>query len=275
MTDADRSQFIGGTDAAAIAGLSPWTTPMDVWMEKTGRMVNVLDNEIMYWGREIEPIIANRYAADTGRDLRDSEPLSHVFYPWAGGHPDRLIYPDQGILEIKTAGLHMRNHWGDAPYGDVPQQYYIQVQWYMWLTGFQWADIAVLIGGQDYRVYYVPRNDSVIDRLVNICGDFWENNVLKDIPPELDAKAGTKKYLASIQRDTDTIGSTAMAEDWARNYRIAKGRAEHWKQEVELAKHNLIREIGSHKTMESPNWKATVSNRKDGVMIFKFTDRED
>lgn len=275
MTDlGDRTKYIGGTDASAIAGLNPWSTPMDVWFEKTGRMVDVLDSEVMYWGREIEPVIANRYAADTGRTLKECVALHDAAHPWAGGHPDRLIYPDQGVLEIKTAGLHMRQHWGDPPYGEIPQQYFIQVQWYMWLTGFEWADVAVLIGGQDYRVYYVPRNNAVIERLINVCGDFWENNVLKDTAPEIDGGDGTKKYLATLDRNAETVGSTLTAEQFADNYRTAAARVKFWSRELAIAKHNLINELGSNRTMIGRDWQITASTRKDGALYSKFTDKK-
>lgn len=85
-----RSKGIGGTDIAAIVGLNPWKSPIDVYMEKTGLVEPIPDNENLYWGRELEPAVLRRYAKETGYVLRPGDPIQGA-EPWILGTPDALI----------------------------------------------------------------------------------------------------------------------------------------------------------------------------------------
>ena len=189
---AKRRNCITGTDISAIVGLNKYSSPMQVFMEKLGLIEGAADNEAMYWGRELEPVIANRYARDHGVDL--IEPGFIVIDEIFGGTPDRVIV-EQKVLEIKTSGQFTANMWGEPGTDQIPEHYMCQVQWYMMLTGLPCADLAVLINGQRYQEYSIDRNDRLIDVLKQRGRDFWETHIIPQSPPLIDGTSGSDKFL--------------------------------------------------------------------------------
>lgn len=74
----ERKKGIGGSDASALCGLSPYKTPLQLWEEKRGLLGQKEDNEAMLWGRTLEPVIRQRYSDVTGRPVRlPTEILRH------------------------------------------------------------------------------------------------------------------------------------------------------------------------------------------------------
>ncbi|SDX70460.1 putative phage-type endonuclease [Allochromatium warmingii] len=104
---AQRRRGIGGSDVAAIAGLSPWRTPLDVYLSKV-RDVEQSDSDVMRWGSILEAPIADEYARLTGNRIRRiNRVLAHPEHCYILASLDRQIvgHPDgPGVLEIKTAG---------------------------------------------------------------------------------------------------------------------------------------------------------------------------
>ena len=77
---------IGGSDVAAIFGISPWKTPLDLWLEKSGKLMP--DESENMWQKEmghlLEPVVAQMYAFRTGhRVITDTYLYQHALYPWA------------------------------------------------------------------------------------------------------------------------------------------------------------------------------------------------
>ena len=108
------------------------------------------------------------------------------------------------ILECKTANARMSPEWGASQEaeilaGDVtseheiPIYYETQIQWYMAITGANICYVAVLIGGQDFRMYAVKRNEEVIQAIATKCFDFWKNNVKAGVPPAPTTVEDVKK----------------------------------------------------------------------------------
>jgi len=180
----DRRGYLGGSDAAIVAGLSPWKTPYQLYLEKTGaeKSLDLSGIERVYWGTVLEEIVAREYANRSGHKIRRVNRLmKHADYPYIGAHIDRDILNTDGILEVKTAGR--RDNWGEPGSGDIPDNYLAQVQHYMGVAGAQWADVAVLFFGQEMVVYHVERDDEFIDGLFAIERRFWNEHVLTGIPP--------------------------------------------------------------------------------------------
>ena len=181
-----RRQGIGGSDAGAIAGLNPWKSPVDVYLEKVGDVQQAEQNEAMYWGTLLEDTIARAYAEKTGHKIqRRTKTLRHPEMPWMIAHLDRVILGDKrgpGVLEIKTAGRP--DGWGEPGTDEIPDCYMAQVAHYMAVTGYAWARLAVLIGGRDFRVYDIPRDEDLIQALVEIERRFWQEHVEPRVPPD-------------------------------------------------------------------------------------------
>lgn len=187
-----RQQGIGSSDAAAAVGLSPYTSPLELWLEKTGRKppADLSQSEAVFWGAVLEPILATVYQQRTGNKVRRvNAVLQHPECPFMLANLDRAVGYD-GILEIKTAGWHSSEQWEDT----IPEAYQCQVLHQLAVTGKAWADVAVLIGGQDFRLYRIERDEERIFELVDRETGFWQC-VQDDTPPPADGSESSARAL--------------------------------------------------------------------------------
>jgi putative phage-type endonuclease len=190
---------IGGSEMAAILGLSPWAGPHDVWARKTGRMPEQEDNFRFKVGRLFEAPIAQLYADREKVSLARIDGLMrHPTAPIVGT-PDRLLIQgkDRG-LEIKTASWKYRHHWGEDEYtDDIPAYYLTQVATYMLLTGLSEWDVAVMFGfqEQDFRIYRVKRDMELEEMLIDSATTFWSRFVLGGEEPAIDGTDGCTEYI--------------------------------------------------------------------------------
>lgn len=262
---AARRRCITGTDIAAICGLSRYASPMSVFMDKMGLTEPIPENEPMRWGKLLEPVIAFRYSELTGLPLKQGEFM--VRDSIVGGTPDYLA-PER-LIEIKTAGIRSAKFWGEPGTDIVPDAYHTQVQWYLHLVGLDVADLAVLIGGQDYRVYTIERNQKLIDILHYRANDFWNKYVLPQEPPPLDATEASAIYLNSFfPRSKGNMARASLeCHDLAvslNNVRCEIDALEAKKTELE----NYIKlHIGELDGIESEVFKATWKSTKDSVKV--------
>lgn len=196
-----RRQGIGGSDVAAILGLSKWRTALDVWQDKTATAPadDIEPSQAAHFGTVLEETVAQEFARRTGFRIKAAPGMLQTDgRPWECANVDRLIY-NQGdtlpvaVLECKTT--RTADGWGPSqeeeivaggdPEGhEIPVYYETQVQWYLGITGLPIAYVAVLIAGQDFRIYSVPRNDEVIETLRERMEDFWKAHVIGKVPPE-------------------------------------------------------------------------------------------
>jgi putative phage-type endonuclease len=186
----DRSKYIGGSDIGAILGLSPFKSPLAVWMEKTGKEVKAVDNLPLRFGSFVEEFVANEYAKTTGFALRHDESIYiHSDHSYMSAHIDRFVHSDgldqaaTKILECKTANPFSRAQWGEVGSDQVPMSYLCQCVWYMAITGIEKTDLAVLFGNTDFRVYCIARDRELENLVLEKAHHFWHEHVLKDIPP--------------------------------------------------------------------------------------------
>ena len=177
---ANRRKGIGGSDAAAVLGLSKWKTAYDVFLDKTGQSEPTPDNDAMLWGRLLEPVIRQQYADRTGREVAMPSMLTDAKSPYIVANVDGLC--DDRVLEIKTA--RTAKDWGEEGTDEVPMQYFIQCQHYLLVTGKPIADVAVLIGSADFRIYTVEANEKLFGVMRTAYAEFWNNHVLTGNPPE-------------------------------------------------------------------------------------------
>jgi len=183
-----RRKGIGGSDAGAILGVNKYKTPLDVYLDKTGQAPEIEDNDAMYWGRALEDIVAYEYAKRTGKKVRRNNAiLVHPEHKFMLANLDREIVGEPGILEIKTAAR--ADDWGEPGSDEVPESYLAQVMHYMAVTGAQFADIAVLIAGRKFQTYTIQRDDQLIEHMIEVERDFWENNVYRLVPPDAKTMA--------------------------------------------------------------------------------------
>jgi putative phage-type endonuclease len=181
----ERKNYIGGTDLASVVGLSPYRTALDVYLDKTSDDIREETSPAMRWGSLLEDVVAKEYAEVTGYNL-EIEPnvLYHPEYKFLGANIDRWADNKKHVLECKTAGFTKTKEWGEEGTDQIPESYLVQVAFYAAICAVPKVDIAVLIGGQDFRIYTYARNRELEDKLINIACNFWYNHIEKRIPPK-------------------------------------------------------------------------------------------
>lgn len=197
-----RKTGIGGSDAAAAVGLSPYKSQLELWMEKTGRDADLVKpdpkdtTEPVYWGTLLEPIVAASYTQQTGRKVRKvNAVLQHPQFPFMLANLDREVIGTPGvqILECKTAGEFGSRLWKDG----VPEYVQLQVQHQLAVTNKQAADVAVLLCGQKLEVHRIQRDDELIAKLITLEARFWDY-VTSDIPPPADGSESADRALRCL-----------------------------------------------------------------------------
>lgn len=226
-----RRQGVGGSDVAAIMGLSRWKGAYSLWAEKTGLMVpdDISDRPAVEWGNRLEPLVAEKYR-DVHPDRtvrRVNAVLRSIKRPWAQASLDYEVRDPElgwGVLEIKTAGLRSSREWEDG----VPVFYQTQVTHYLSVTGRSFADVAVLIGGSDWREYRIMRDEDDIRAVDSAVDRFWRM-VEERTPPEVGGTRGDSTALFELSGpqgdDWQEFSECGAVDEWL-EAKKAKDRAE-------------------------------------------------
>lgn len=198
-----RRKGIGGSDASAVAGFNRYRSPMAVWMEKTGQFEEDPPGEPAYWGSVLESLVAEEFEKRSGLEtLRISMMYQHHEHEFMLANLDGLIKDPAkegpGILECKTASAYKLNEWdGDR----IPDEYMIQMQHYMAVTGCTWGYFAVLIGGNTFIYKPVERNEAMIQSLIKLEKEFWEEYVIGGGAPPMDGSDASVNLLNHLYPD--------------------------------------------------------------------------
>ncbi len=207
-----RKEHIGGSDAAAIVGLSEYASPVTVWSDKTNRLPEKEDNEAMRQGRDLEEYVAKRFTEKTGKRVRrENAIIVNPEIPFAHANVDRMVVGEDAGLECKTTSvLNLRKFRG----GEFPDRYYVQCMHYMMVTGAQKWYLAVLVFGRDFYVFEIERDEGEIDALRDAERRFW-SYVERDEMPPADGSEGTTETIAAIYPESDgtTCDLSAFASD--------------------------------------------------------------
>lgn len=181
----ERKNYIGGSDLGAICGLNPYRTTLDVYLDKTSDDIRCETSPAMRWGNLLEDVVACAYSEDTGYDVEiEPNTIYHPSIKFLGANIDRWVGDREYVLECKTAGFNKSKEWGDLGTDQIPESYLLQVAYYAAICDVPKVDIAVLIGGNDFRIYTYTRNRELEDKLIKIACNFWHNHIEKRIPPK-------------------------------------------------------------------------------------------
>ena len=181
-----RKGGIGGSDCAAVLGLSKWATPLDIYLSKTDenyrgkQMTDAMRN-----GQRLEPIVIECYEELTATKVEQPGVIfKHEKYPWLLANVDGII-PDKNILlEAKTTGNDYDNEWGEPGTDYMPTQYLYQVAHYCLVLNRPSIDIALWSYTRPLRIYRYFRNKELEQQIIDGVHDFWHNHVLLKIPPK-------------------------------------------------------------------------------------------
>ena len=188
-----RKKGIGGSDAGAVCGLNPYTSPIQVYLDKTTEEINDIDNESMRQGRDLEEYVAQRFMEESGKKVRRSNMIyKNQKYPFMFANVDRLIVGENAGLECKTASAYSADKWKDDA---IPPHYLIQCYHYMAVTNADAWYLAVVILGKEFKYIRLERDDTMIQNLISIEQDFWENYVLKKVMPQPDGSKASEELI--------------------------------------------------------------------------------
>lgn len=273
----ERRGYIGGSDIAAIVGCSPFKGPLDVYLDKTGEAAPFDGNENTRWGNALEAVIAERYSEETGLALEQPLAIAHPRKPFLVGHLDRIAPSVPRVIEIKTAGPRQAHRWGEPGTDQIPEEYLLQVIFYLGLTGCETADVPVLVAGNDFRIYRVQRDRDLEAALFDRAEKFWRDHVEAKKPPALDGSNTAREWLA--RQFPKALGevkpATSEADQWAVRLREAKRLREEAEAEEELAKNHLRRLIGEDRGIRGEWGKASwLNNRGRAVTKWEEVCRE-
>jgi putative phage-type endonuclease len=191
-----RRQGIGGSDAAAIVGLNRWRSAFDVYADKLGLKKEQPDNEAMRQGRDLEDYVAQRFMEATSKKVRRRNAmLQHPEYPFMTANIDRWVVGENAGVECKTTSVLNRAKFSQ---GEFPPSYYVQCMHYMAVTGAERWYLAVLVLNKAFHVFTIERDDAEIQALIEAEKDFWENHVLKQIPPAPDGSESTSDLIKQL-----------------------------------------------------------------------------
>jgi putative phage-type endonuclease len=212
---AARRRGLGGSDAAVVAGMSRWRGPYELYAQKRGELPEADETSRMRRGRDLEPLIAEWFASESGLVLCNPRALLRsARWPWMLATPDRLVGPSlseasEGV-EIKATGLRGASDWHE---GEVPDEAYWQCVHYLAVTGFARWHLVGLAGGTDDLAHVViEASEAPIAPLAKVEGDFWQR-VLDGRPPAPDGKASTAAALAARWPDADPTATVEVGAD--------------------------------------------------------------
>lgn len=202
---ADRKLGIASTDAAAALGISKWKTPLDLYREKIGEADGNIDPWIADRGHAMEPAIRQFYADEKGTPvIQVPGTLKHPIHDFVLASLDG--YTQDGVLtEFKTYSA--KNGWGDPGTDEVPQDYLVQVQQALMVTGLEQADIAVSFFGNKPEIYTVKADVDLQSAILDGIAHFWDKVVKRIEPEPHNIEEMRKKY-----RIDDTISAVASEE---------------------------------------------------------------
>ena len=191
-----RRKYIGGSDVAAILGISPWKTPLDLYLEKTQpRAEDDLSPDrmrVLTRGQRMEPYVVELLSEETGlqvvrRNARYIDPE----LPFLAAEIDAEAETGENI-EIKTVSPFKAREWGEQQSDEIPVHYTAQAMHGLMVTGRAVCVFGVLIGGDDFRVYRVERDEETIAAIRAREAAFWRNHIEAGVPPEPTTVADIK-----------------------------------------------------------------------------------
>ena len=190
-----RTKGIGGSDVSVIAGVNPFRSIFQLWLEKTGQVEpEETENDNTHFGNVLEPVVKRKFSKRTGLKVRGKRAaLQSEDYPFMLADLDGVIYENgkMNLFEAKTASAYKQEIWEKG----IPEEYVLQVQHYMAVTGAEKTYLAALVGGNRFYWKVVRRDEQKIAEIIALEKAFWEENVLAGKEPVPDGSGATTDFL--------------------------------------------------------------------------------
>ncbi|WP_312630992.1 YqaJ viral recombinase family nuclease [Pantoea piersonii] len=235
----DRSKYLGGSDVAGILGISPWRTPLDVYLDKVQPRKEPPSpgkQKIFSRGQRMEPYVIDLLSEETGLVIaRRGERYLDPELPFIAAEIDAEAESGENI-EIKTCSPFKAREWGEQQTDAIPVHYTAQAMHGLMVTGKKVCVFGVLIGADDFRVYRVERDDETIAAIREKEIQFWEM-VTTLSPPPVTAVSDVMRI---FDRDSGTgIEADGKALDAVLQLRELQARRKEITDEIEFAEQKL------------------------------------
>lgn len=265
-----RTNSIGGSEIGMIAGFSNYGSALTVYNDKLGLVKRFEGNIHTEFGTRLEPLIRdwvqNYFLKATEIELKTYEyPFMMIDkeYEYFSANIDGLgllsedwtykenrdtgeyliIPKDEYIgLEIKTASEFLKNMWDGE---EIPAQYYLQCQWYMMITGLKHFLIVYMLG-KEIQWKVVPRCEDDIQVIRELGRDFWNNNIMQKIPPDV---SGIKRETEEITEQQNLIDDVeaAISDSKLEKYIELSEKEKEIQKEKEIIKQKIFLEMENSK----------------------------
>ena len=268
-----RKKGIGGSDASVVCGINRWKSPVELWMEKTNQLPYQEAGEAAYWGTQLESLVRSEFTKRTSIDVIPvNQLLQSEDHPFMLANLDGVCqHPNYGtcVFEAKTSSAYRATEWYDA----IPDEYQLQLQHYLAVTGYKGAYVAVLIGGNTFKWKFIERDDELIAMLIQLEAEFW-NHVQSNVPPQLDGSEASATFLSerfpnSVPKSKIELPDTAV--NLIRQYDAACEQLEQI-TEHKLEAENLLKQmLGEHEVGTVRDrvitWKSVAQERLDSKTL--------
>ena len=259
---AQRAKGIGASDVPAIAGVSSWATPIDIWQAKVGLTEPNPETALTRWGQLLEPVVAEEAERVLGVKFRRlARAVHYKEWPVLFAHLDRTS--SEAILEVKTSMT--TKGWGDDGSSAVPDAVALQVQAQLACADKELAYVAALIGYRDFRTYRIERDRPLFDDLIlPVLREFW-TLVETNTPPEPDGSDGYGSFVRRRFPKDAGDERAATPEEQLLGAALIAATAERERAEAHEAelKQRLMAAMGTTGRLDGPDWRATWRQSKD------------
>jgi putative phage-type endonuclease len=239
-----RQRHIGSSDSPAIIGVDPYRNAYDVWLEKTGKLIDVetAPNEAAEIGNMIEDSLLDWGAAEVGVKIIKNQRRVMDGAPLAANH-DALVRARPWGFESKTTGIlnpHVaREEWGAAGTDEVPERVIVQCHHQMIVSGLELVYVPALIGGRGRVLFEIRRNDELANAILDRLLHFWKLVEAGTPPPDITPHMETLKR---ARREPSKV--TDVPEELVRRWLDARTIASAAADQEEAAKAALIAALG-------------------------------
>lgn len=240
-----RKNGLGGSDIAAVLGVSPYATPLDIYLEKKGlsekpqnirmRLGSVMEKEIIKIASEKYNLTIEPY----------EETLIHPKHNFLIGHIDGYCREEKAIVEIKRCTSKDKSEWGEEGTEDIPLHYWYQVQHYMLLArNYLEVEKTILIVNMDdifLKKYVIYPDEAAQGQIIFTSAVFWNAHVLNDFPP-----APTTSKEASIIYNVPIEEVELANQDIEKTYEAyidCKSRIKHLEKSLDVLKVELMNHL--------------------------------
>lgn len=202
-----RANGIGGSEIAAVMGISPYESRFSLWHRKKGMVEPVEETDVMYWGKVHEPAICAEFAKrHPGLELRPSPTYASAGHPSEIANPDRLILDSEwrtvALVEAKTS--RDDEGWGKEGTDEIPVHYRAQCLWYLMVLGVPTCHVAVLIAGSEYREYVVEYDEAEAQLMRQAAAEF-QRTLAAGERPDIDGHSATYQAIREIPEGLDPV----------------------------------------------------------------------